>query len=95
MPGILGHLCLHLSPAAPALLSLKTFVSIDSSTISMENEGKGLLRVTDLTGAKRIFACSVVTTPAGACVCFTLPGVCRAALGGQSRGSNFVPHFVF
>lgn len=84
MPGILGHLCLHLSAAAPALLSLKTFVTVDSSTISMENEGKGLLRVTDLIGAKRIFACSVVTAPAAACVRVARPGLCRAARGSVS-----------
>lgn len=80
MPGILGHLSLHLSAPAPVLLLLKTFVTIDSSTVSMENEGKGLIRVTDFIGAKRIFACNLVTTPTGACVCFTVPGVCRVAL---------------
>lgn len=46
----------------------------------MENEGKGLIRVTDFIGAKRIFACNLVTTPTGACVCFTVPGVRRVAL---------------
>lgn len=45
----------------------------------MENEGKGLIRVTDFIGAKRIFACNLVTTPTGACVCFTVPGVRRVA----------------
>lgn len=80
MPAILGYLCLHLSAPAPVLLLLKTFVTIDSSTLSMENEGKGLIRVTDFIGAKRICACNLVTTPTGACVCFTVRGGCRVAL---------------
>lgn len=88
MPGILGHLSLHLSAPAPALLLLKSFVTIDSSAISMENEGKGLPRVTALTGAKRSFACSVVTAPPGACMRFAPRGCSVALFSCRGRSSD-------
>jgi len=55
----------------------------------MENEGKGLMGLTDCTGAWRICACRAVTAPAGACVCFPGPGVRGVALACSSRGRNF------